>query len=169
MWLRLKQMTLADRWWKLKGFLWGRHSTVRARYLPHTWVDRCELLPHLMFEVLSNFMEQEDPFADSEDSDWRLDRCRELYWWWHNEYIPAWKDSFWSEMAKYEGPKVLWEEITDGAAKGYLTMKSVYKDDAHKAEYEAALQRTFKFEKEMKEELERNCKRLIEVMGHLWT
>ena len=76
--------------------LGDRYSTVKPRNLPHTWIDREELLIHVMFEVLSNFVEKE--LRPHQDIDWDCseyrsharDEMEDLYRWWHEEY--SWRD-----------------------------------------------------------------------------
>ena len=46
-------------WCRLKCWAWKRYTTVKPRYLDHTWCDRCDLLPHMMFEILCDFVEKE--------------------------------------------------------------------------------------------------------------
>ena len=46
--------------YRLKCFLWYRHTVVHPKTLPfYTWCDRCTLLPHTMFQILADFIEQE--------------------------------------------------------------------------------------------------------------
>lgn len=78
-------------WYYLKCWAWHRYSTVRPRYLPHTWCDRDHLLAHVMFEVLSDFIEGE---CSPGDVDWDSDNehrqarkgLQDLYDWWNIVY-----------------------------------------------------------------------------------
>lgn len=45
--------------YRMKCFFFKRYTTVKPRYLPHTWCDRTAVLPHMMFEILSQFLEKE--------------------------------------------------------------------------------------------------------------
>ena len=85
-------------WYRFKCWAWYRYTTVKPRYLPHTWTDRDDVLPHVMFEVLSQFIERE---CTPECIDWEASghmitvdgveknvrqEMQELYDWWHQEY-----------------------------------------------------------------------------------
>jgi len=47
-------------WYQFTCWAWKRFTTVKPRKLNHSWCDRCTLLPHLMFEVLADFVEKEE-------------------------------------------------------------------------------------------------------------
>lgn len=119
---RLKETTrhwrIREWWYQAKCFLWKRYSTVKPRYLPHTWVDCTALLPHVMFEVLSRFKEQE---CSPGVVDWRhesahkvsvngverlvIDEIEELYVWWNtyvHKEIPKLSDEKYAELKAYE-------------------------------------------------------------------
>lgn len=96
-------------WYRFKCWVWHRYSTIKPRTLPHTWVDRCSLMPHMMFEILSDFIEGEcgedchvQWYADEsdEESGWVphtvevdgkqvnvRDEMQDLYDWWHKDYL----------------------------------------------------------------------------------
>ena len=44
-------------WYVFKCWDWNRYTTVKPRYLGHTWTDRDNLLLHMSFEILSNYVE----------------------------------------------------------------------------------------------------------------
>lgn len=50
---------LRDIYYKIKGFLWSRHTTIKSRHLPHTWVDRSQVLPYTMMQILEDFLTKE--------------------------------------------------------------------------------------------------------------
>src|SRR4030042_4189507 len=78
-------------WYKIKCWCWHRYTTVKPRYLGHTWCDCDDLLSHTMFEILSRFIEKEcspgnvDWDYDNEHSTVRA-KLQELYDWWHDYY-----------------------------------------------------------------------------------
>lgn len=88
-------------WYRFKCWAWYRYSTVKPKTLPNTWVDRCELLPHIMFQVLSDFLEKE--CGKNCHVEWYgehphlvkvngkmvnvRDEMQDLYDWWHNDYL----------------------------------------------------------------------------------
>lgn len=80
-------------WYWLKCRLWHRYNVVVCRSLPPTWCDRDYLLLHAAFQILTDFIEKEEPweFAATPDElresysedrmrDW--ERIRLLYRWW---------------------------------------------------------------------------------------
>lgn len=46
-------------WYELRCFLFKRYCTIKPRWLGYTWMDRGDLMPYLMFEVLCQFIEHE--------------------------------------------------------------------------------------------------------------
>lgn len=105
-------------WYRLKCFLWKRYSTVKPRYLPHTWCDRMELLPHTMFEILSDFIEGECSPGHVEwhgeyghkikvdgEEKYVRDEMQDLYDWWHVVYhkiYPEVSELLWEAARKHE-------------------------------------------------------------------
>ena len=85
-------------WYRLTCWAWKRYTTVKSRYLPHTYCDSVVLLPCTMFEILSRFIEKE---CSPGHVDWvgtghmvkvhgKLvnvrDEMQEIYDWWHTDY-----------------------------------------------------------------------------------
>jgi len=85
-------------WYKFKCWAWKRYSTVKPRKLGHTWVDRSHLVFHVVFEVLSDYVEKElnklsedHPIPvnlGTEYNDWDTaeKELREIHNWWINDY-----------------------------------------------------------------------------------
>ena len=80
-------------WYKLKCWAWKRHTTIKPRFLGHTWCDKTELIVHINFEILCKFIEDEcspgyvDWEHDEEHRQIRQD-LQNLYDWW----IDCWTD-----------------------------------------------------------------------------
>ena len=102
-------------WYRFKCWIWHRYSTVKPRGLPHTWVDRTNLMPHMIFEILSDFIENECGedcpvvWYGDESDEWTphtvevngekinvRDEMQDLYDWWHEDYLIN-KDTFHDE------------------------------------------------------------------------
>lgn len=105
---------IGDAWYYLKCKFWHKYNTVTATALPPTYIDRCELIRHSMFQILTDFLEKEDPFkyhikftftAEQEEknennwvthmkekSETYLSMLR-LYNWYWDIYAPHCKDS----------------------------------------------------------------------------
>jgi hypothetical protein len=177
-------------WYKFKCWAWKRHTTIKPRYLPHTWIDRCDILPHVMFEVLSQFIEQEcspgivdwdwdgehkivsgKPWSpelqDSPDAVNVRKEMQFLYDWWHQKYN--------KEYQKKE--EELWDHISSLHIKsddewvdtGHGTMRyepkySVSIEEANRLSKEA-----LDFENSVDVELEQMMVRLIHLRRMLWT
>lgn len=93
-------------WYRFKCWIWHRYTTVKPRGLPHTWYDRSGLMPRMIFEILSQFIEGEcgedchiDWYYPNDDGtlghqvevDGKrvnvLDEMKDIYDWWHNDYL----------------------------------------------------------------------------------
>lgn len=110
-------------WRRLTHRFWYRHSTIKPRYMGHGWANRDELMAHMMFEILSQFIEKE---CNPEIVEWHgeqpymvtvampdgwvesrnvRDEMQDLYDWWrdvyHTEY-QAVSDILWAEVEKHE-------------------------------------------------------------------
>ena len=83
---------VSERIYRWKCHLYKKYNRVRIRSLPPTWNDRDAVLVHSMFQVLSDFMEQEKP-GERVDWDWcethahAWKEMQELHRWWHNVYL----------------------------------------------------------------------------------
>lgn len=89
---------LRDAWYWLRCRLWHRYNVVVCRALPPTWCDRDYLLVFAVFQILEDFITQEQPWeftadvyatyvmeydeeqAREREADWKT--IRELYAWW---------------------------------------------------------------------------------------
>ncbi len=75
-------------WYALKCWAWHRYSTIKPRVLNHQYIDRSDLIPHLIFEVLCQFVEKE---MYKNSTDWNFgkwknaeEKINELYNWYIN-------------------------------------------------------------------------------------
>ena len=81
-------------WYRIKCFLWFRYTTIKPRYLDHTYCDVGDLIPHMMFELLSRFIEEDcspgyrDWYTDYDKigGKFKRDILQDLYDWWHSKY-----------------------------------------------------------------------------------
>ncbi len=139
------------KWYIFSCWGWKRYSTVKPYKLDHSWINRVDLLPHVIMQVLVDFVENEmipqnhhipQPIGDYPDM--------KEYWEQHNKDTAEllsiynwWKE--WREDMDYEE----WE------AKGmpeYPSPDNLV--DLHKKHYE---------------ELDNKCKRVIELRHYMWT
>lgn len=161
---------IKERWYWLKCYLWRKHNHVRIRTLPVTWSDRTEILPHAMFQVLSDFMEKEKP-GERIDWSWNEEHAHvwkemnELYEWWHNTYLPfdPWKAAPIPEDVE---PNVRIKEMEDGRR---LTEVLSWGSQEHETAYKLAWEKHREAEEDMERQLEENSIRLIRIRRYLWT
>ena len=177
-------------WYRLKCWAWRRHSTVRARYLPHTWVDRVAVLPHLMFEVLSQFIEKEcmpDEIVDWKGSGHMVtvdgvernvrDEMQILYDWWHQSYNKEYEEVheiLWKEIRKHPADREFipvnkaHEEVPDEDAEWYL-WEQEFPTPEDEEIYDRCIMACSKLERMQREKLEEMMHRLVKLTPYLWT
>jgi hypothetical protein len=56
-----KPNTIPDWYYHVACRLWRKHNVVRCRELPPTYHEPSDLMPHVMFELLQQYVELEDP------------------------------------------------------------------------------------------------------------
>jgi len=159
-------------WYKLKCFF-IRYTTIKPRYLKHTWCDRCELLSHMIFEIFSDFIENECSPGIVDWSDVKIgdkfirDEMQELYDWWHNVYNKYYLNEYnhiWAEIKKHM-PVRDWVDF-DGDMVEY---KPVWKTKEDEEIYKNGFNKISKLEDKMAKELKQNLHRIIELRPYLWT
>jgi len=153
---RLRQLI-----YKFKCFIWHRYTTVRPRYLGHTWCDVVELLPHAMFELLSRYVEEEaDQIEWYGDYPHMIDgknvrvEMQELYDWWNNR--ESIEDIIFKELE-------LHEPINDNI------LKPKYRTPDDKLIYKSLLRSLNKLENLLESEREINMIRLVKIRRYLWS
>jgi len=167
-------------WYKIKCWAWKRYTTVKPRYLPHTWVDRVDVLPHTMFEILSLFIEKE---CSPEIVDWEAtghmikvndrivnvrDEMQDLYDWWHrfyNKQKEEIEDKIWEEADQHR-PERFFRESEDGFGSIF---DPVYKSEEDKEIYDKCIAALSNLEENAKKELMERMHRLVNLMPYLWT
>ncbi len=167
-------------WYRFKCFLWHRYSTVRPRYLPHTWCDLDTLLPHTMFEILSRFIEKE---CSPGPVEWygehghkvivdgievyARDEMQNLYDWWHKDYIigyPIAQDAIWGAVEED------WPILNRTQQDDHYTWNPFkYKTKAAQELWHQQMQAITKLELDMEAELLKRMHRLINLMPYMWT
>jgi len=182
-------------WYRFKCWAWSRYSTVKPRYLPHTWVDRTELLPHMMFEILSDFIEKEcgpDCFVEWYGDDPHMievngeqvivrDELQDLYDWWHDDYMKNKDNIFdaWHEHRKLHVEDV-WTTVIDQDIKDWVEelgedsedleeFDTKYSSEEAKIENERLFKEAQELEESYRVGLEQRLIRLIKVRPYMWT
>lgn len=146
-------------WYKFKCWIWYRYSTVKPRYLFHTWIDRDVLLLHCSFEILCKFVEEElyqdivDWDSDEEHKNAKKNML-ELYYWWI-ECNTKNKDGVYID---YD-----YEAI-------YNTLSRLaYQNDNKGDRYYEYLTAISKLDKMHDEFIKNQLKKLIDLMDWMWT
>jgi len=104
-------------WYRFTCWAWRRYTTVHPRTMPwHTWTDRDFLLPHVMFELLVRFVEEEKPEEHFEIKD---SANRELweklfatYHWWKNEFVPYYSRERKGELTEADDAIKMYQELS---------------------------------------------------------
>lgn len=162
-------------WYRLKCWAWHRYTTVKPRTTPwNTWTDKCYLLPHLMFEVLAQFVEDEltpgdfEVPADVDDRSanrlhWVKMHCemRDLLEWWRTVYLRADEvyQAFFEEKQKCRSKDDTDEWQFDWKFDSPEMEERHRRLVAESAEFDRVLQR----------ELIRRMMRLVRVHPYMWT
>jgi len=166
-------------WYRLKCFLWHRYTTVKPRYLAHTWCDRDTLLAHMMFEILSDFIEKECSPGHVEwygehghkievagEEKYVRDEMQDLYDWWHvvcqTEY-PEVDDLLWAEANKHRPTRNLRQEGE------FSVWDPQFPIEEDKELWNNCVRATSKLEQMRVTDLQRRLHRLINVMPYMWT
>lgn len=171
-------------WYNFKCWAWHRYSTIKCRNLPHTWSDRRELLLHMSFEILCQFIEKEcSPghvlwYGDGEHlvevngvMENVMDEMRELEWWWKQVYqidYPKENDRLW-ELAEPVSPRNILVPYDDMPKNIAGRLEFVYKDDESKIKHKEIMKQIQVLEQFMDEKAEEMLKRLAAVRLWMWT
>lgn len=167
---------LGQLWYHLKCYLWHRYTTVKPRYLDHTWCDRCAMMPHMMFEILSQFIEKEclpghvewyGEYGHKVDGVYVRDEMQELYDWWHlvyNKACPEVNELLWESCTKYK-PIETWVSIDNE----YDEYAPTWASEEDKEFYHLYLDAINKLEAKMEQELQANLRKIIPLIPYMWT
>ena len=172
----------SEMWYNLKCWTWHRYGTIRCRHLPHTWSDRRTLLLYASFQILTDFIDKECSPGHVQwygegthlvmvNGEWEnvMDEMMELYRWWNRFYLkeyPQMMDELWDAV---DGPKMLCVPYTDMPDHVAGKLEMVYKDDEHKAAYEARSNEINETERLTEKKVEEMLKRLAAVRLWMWT
>jgi hypothetical protein len=158
-------------WYRTKCFCWHRYTTVKSRYLGHTYCDYVDLLPETMFEILSQFMEKEIYpnesgrktehifIVNGQETNVGVELER-LYKWWHN---------YWHKERNEKNER-LWEEVEKLQVQGNLrTLNWLNSDDPKFQPYRDALDKINEEEEKDEQLLNEMMHRLVDLRRYLWT
>ncbi len=169
-------------WYRLKCFWWHRYTTVKPRYLPHTWCDRCELLPHMMFEILDQFIgdecspgyvewygEEGHKITVNGEEKFVLDEMKDLVAWWNDVWNGEWgevSDILWAEAHKHE-PKTDWTKVEGKPHLSYWDPQFRETEDGEL--WRHCVRAINKLERTMHKDREERLHRMIAILPYMWT
>lgn len=176
-------------WYRLKCFVWHRYTTVHPKTLPwHTWTDRCVLLPHCIFQILTDFIDKEcSPgvidwdssghtiLVDGVKKNVRVE-MQDLYdWWKKSQNGPAkWSEIYDADLrAEYEANFDEQEKLSRSGfrpeERGFYCFYTEY--DSPEDEYicNKLLKRNIEISKLDHELLIKNMQRVCALQPYLWT
>ena len=157
-------------WYRLKCFVWHRYTTVKPRQLDHTWRDRAGLMPYMIFEILSQFLEKEcsPGIVDWEGSDHRImygghsrnvnDVMWHLYHWWHNIYLKK-NEHEHGAYHKHFSENTLNDSV----------FNPVWKSIEDRVHSDKLFNRGSKKEVAMIKQLNENLKYVVDLIPYMWT
>jgi hypothetical protein len=139
---------------------------LKIKTLSNEWHDKDEVLLHAAFQILADFVEQEQP---ERKVDWNWNETHRKMWkeiqalykWW-KVTRPARKSPLHDKALKR--PPMKFKKIP-----GSETVLMVEPDKKKYAKYYQALQKERRLEKKWHEEDQKNLHRLIEIRSFFWT
>jgi len=178
--------------YRLKCWGWRRHTTIKSRYLPHTWVDRVEVLPQTMFEILSRFIEQECSPGHIEwygeyghkikvkgVEKYVRDEMQDLYDWWHQVYNKQYEevnDMLWAEAQKHRPdpdkeflPIDIDGNPVDEDEAEYFKWEQNFPTVEDEEVYHRCMKGMNKLEEMQNRKLDEMLHRLIRIRRYMWT
>ena len=168
-------------WYYLKCWAWHRYTTVKPRYLGHTWCDRTELMPNMMFEILCQFVEEEcspgwvewygevgQKITVGGQEKYVMDEMRELIKWWHEDWhkiYPEVGDLLWAEAGKH----LPIQEYTIIEGADLLDCLPQFKTEEDETIYNLCMAALNKLEQNMYRALADRLHRIIPLIPFMWT
>lgn len=177
-------------WYRLKCRLFKRYTTIKCRYMPHTWMDRTAVLPHTMFEILSRFIEEEcSPGHVEWYGEWGhkitvdgqekyvRDEMQHLYDWWHQVYNKEYEevnDILWKEIYKHPSTRDTIpvdaddNEVEEDDAE-WFRWEPEFPTEEDKEIHDCCLHAVNKLERMQDAKLQEMMHRLVNLTPYLWT
>jgi len=168
-------------WYRLKCFFWKRYTTVKPRYLHHTWCDRCELMPHMMFEILAQFIDDECSPGHVEwygegghkiivngEKKYVLDEMKDLVAWWDTVWNGEWEevnDILWAEANKHD-PETTWTKEDEDQMSFWDPQ---FRETEDGELWHKCVGAVNKLERIMHKAREERLHRMIAIFPYMWT
>lgn len=175
-------------WYVFSCWAWKRYSTVKPRKLDHTWIDRSALIYHVVFEVLSDFVEKEldrvpkylskpppseRTYTPSEEETAMYanqlaieNELREIHKWWTTQYNEEYCYDLSDEDFDKEFP---WCVVKEPNPKNTPIEVREHEDATLPAPYRYRIMARLYAEMRYNEMVLAKAKRVIELSPHMWT
>ena len=175
-------------WYQTKCWLRRPYTTIKPRTLGHTWCDRDKLLAHMMFEILSQFIEKEcsPGVVDWEGTDRRVDvvmpsghvvnrnvrvEMQKLYDWWQQQYLKKYvaiEEALYAECTRLN-KRHCTSLFRAAEERGMCVWDPQYDDPEAAARVERLHNALSALEARAVAALDRRLHRLINIRLSLWT
>ena len=171
-------------WYRLKCFVWHRYTTVKPRYLYHTWCDRAEIMPHMMFEILAQFIEDEcspghvtwygedgHKITINGQEKYVLDEMKDLVAWWDTVWNGEWEEVneiLWAEAHKHD-PTSEWTECSEEEESGMSYWDPQFQETEDGELWHKCVRSVSKLERIMYKARDERLHRMIPLMRYMWT
>jgi len=140
------------------------YNAIKVQKLPRTWVDRNEVLFHVMFQILVDYIEQEHIFVDWDIRYETKGRFTDLI------HMQKFVEDNYSAEARLGRPphEANWAAETYKVSQELLMMYEWYKTDKWEIDYSGDLY-DFSVEKAANKVRSQMMHRLVELRDHLWS
>jgi len=139
---------------------------LKIETLEKGWHDKDEILLHVAFQILTDFIEQETPEAIV---DWNANELHKKAWKEIKSLYKWWKEIRPSRTNPLDDKSLITPPLKLKKIPGSDLSEMVEPDKKKYVEYYQALEKHRKLEIKWNEEDQRNLHRLIEIRGFLWT
>jgi len=172
-------------WYSFKCWAWHRYTTIKPRYLNHEWCDRMVILPHMMFELLCQFIEDECSPGHIEwygenghkitvdgKEKYVMDEMKELRTWWIEEYhgrYPRLEDQIHDAIQAHDSVHRLCDFVEVEGRDDVVQWDPQYDTPENKERGMELLRRLGWHERCADAALERRLHRLLAVRHYMWT
>jgi hypothetical protein len=139
---------------------------LRIHTLDKRWHDRDEILLHAAFQVLADFVEQEQP---DRTVDWNTNEVHKHVWEEIQSLYRWWRETRPARQSPLDQENLAMPPLEFSRIPGSDLSELGEPDREKYAEYYRALEKDAQLEEEWYEEDQRNPHRLVEIRDYLWT
>lgn len=176
---RFKTLNIFSR---IKNRLLNRRGIPKPRYLSRGYHDTLDVLPHMMFELLSVFVEEElchnsiewygddGPLINIDGTGvYVRDEIQCLYTWWNDYYNHSRLDEYEVVYGELERCQPTMKRVLYPDIPGTTTTDFIFDTDEQEVYYTKCLETLYTMEDEDEMILQANLHRLVNLRRYLWT